>query len=187
MDAISSKFFATFNLVASVCTLLVGAVVLWFLREREKNEPPGVDAGGGDSSAAAQQNIPTAVPVGNEEQLTNRIAQLEQLLPQLLRNRVAQLELQLQEINVREWNAGGKEIYERIEANDPTLKVAGFCTGSYPNIVGMGLTDNEAIMLAEALAQNSTLTVLGLSRNQIGDEGAAALAQNSTLTTLGLG
>ena len=66
----------------------------------------------------------------------------------------------------RVWNAKYKELYERIKANDPTLKMANF---GYS-----GLTDNEAIMHAGALAQHSTLTELYLLGNQIYETRLAA-------------
>ena len=82
----------------------------------------------------------------------------------------------------REWNAGGKELYDRIKANDSTLTEA--------NFGGKSLTENEVIMLGNALEQNQTLTSLWLGGNQIGDEGAAGLVeglkQNQTLKTLDL-
>ena len=83
----------------------------------------------------------------------------------------------------REWNAGGKELYDRIKANDSTLTEA--------NFGGKSLTENEVIMLGNALKQNQTLTILDLMSNQIGDEGAAGgmgegLKQNQTLTELWL-
>ena len=46
----------------------------------------------------------------------------------------------------REWKAGGKELYDRIKANDSTLTEA--------NFGGKSLTENEVIMLGNALEQN---------------------------------
>ena len=90
----------------------------------------------------------------------------------------------------REWKAGGKELYDRIKANDTTLAQA--------NLSVKGLTGNEAIMLGDALRHNTTLThpilqnnaYCGLQNNQIGDAGAVGLGEglkeNSTLTYLDL-
>ena len=150
----------------------------------------------------------------SEEQLNRRVAELErQLREEQLNRRVAELERQLREEQIknrlmvcleqqlqatqrgggdgggggsyppREWNARrGKELYDRIVANDSTLTRANFC--------GNGLTDNEAIMLGDALKQNQTLTALNLGENQIGDAGAVGLGeglkQNQTLTALRL-
>ena len=61
---------------------------------------------------------------------------------------------------------------------------------TFVSLMGMSISDDGAVALAQALQHNSTLLQVDLSENSISDDGAVALAQalrhNSTLKELHL-
>ena len=52
------------------------------------------------------------------------------------------------------------------------------------SLSSQGITSEQAIQLAQALAENHTITELYIGYNDIGDAGAKALALNQTITSL---
>jgi hypothetical protein len=75
-----------------------------------------------------------------------------------------------------------KDIISQLKSNDPVLTTLIFS--------GKKIGNEEAIALAGALKDNTTITELNISYNNIGDAGAQAIAKalkvNKTLTTLEL-
>jgi Ran GTPase-activating protein (RanGAP) involved in mRNA processing and transport len=67
-------------------------------------------------------------------------------------------------------------VFTRLKDNDSSL--------SELDLSDQKLHDSDIQALLQALAQNTCLTTLNVSGNQIGAEGAKVLAQNTRLTTL---
>ena len=68
------------------------------------------------------------------------------------------------------------DLLTRLRNNDPTLVEL--------SLENRRLNEFDIKLLQEALVENTTLTSLDVTGNQIDDAGAAILAQNTTLTSL---
>ncbi len=68
------------------------------------------------------------------------------------------------------------QLITRVRNNDPSLTTL--------SLSSFGLTDQDAILIADALKNNNKVTELDVSSNNIWAVGAAALASNQTLTSL---